>query len=85
MYSFIHTLDVGSVHVGDLLLASKEIGGAISTLEEAGATLVALADSSDWQSEGFRALNALLERLRDDTGVEIGHLAAREWELGGAA
>lgn len=84
MYSFVTILDAGSAHLGDLRLASQEIGEAISTLEEAGATLVALADRSDWHSEGFRALNALLERLRDDTGVEIGHLTVREWELGGA-
>ena len=84
MYSFVNILDVGSAHLGDLLLASQEIGEAISTLEESGATLVALTDRSDWQSEGFRALNALLERLRDDTGVEIGHLSVRRWELGGA-
>lgn len=85
MYSFANILDVGSAHFGDRLLASRELGEAISTLEEAGATLVALADSSDWRSEGFRALNALLERLRDDTGAEIGHLTVREWELGEAA
>lgn len=85
MYSFVNVLDVGSAHFGDRLLAAQEIREAISALEEAGAALVALADLSDWQSEGFRALNALLERLRDDTGAEVGHLATREGELGEAA
>jgi hypothetical protein len=82
MYSFANILNTGSAQLGDRLLASQEIGAAIATLEEAGATLVALADRSDWQSEGFRALNALLERLRDDTGVEIGNLKVRGCELG---
>lgn len=85
MYSFANTLHAGSAQSGDRLLASQEIGAAISMLEQAGANLVSLADRSDWRSEGFRALNALLERLRDDTGVEIGHLKVREWELGDEA
>lgn len=63
------------------MLVSSEIRTAISTLEEAGAVLVALVDATDWQSEGFRALHALLERSRDATGVEVGNLEVREWEL----
>lgn len=40
-----------------------------------------MLDDSDWQSDGLRALHDLLARLRDDTGVELGHLQVREWEL----
>jgi hypothetical protein len=86
MHSFApdHALGAGTIWVR--LLARTEIGTAISLLEEAGAALVALVDASDWQSEGFRALHELLARMRDDTGVEIGNLRVREWELnaGGA-
>ncbi|MFF1539558.1 hypothetical protein ACFVWL_05750 [Microbacterium sp. NPDC058269] len=85
MYSFANILEADSAQAGDRLLAAQEIGEAVTTLEDAGSTLVALADRSDWQSEGFRALHALLARLRDDTGAEIGHLKVHEWELGGAA
>lgn len=63
------------------VLACREIGEALSTLEEAGATLVSLIDASDWRSAGLRALNELLARVRDDTAVEIGNLEVRRWEL----
>ncbi len=85
MYSFAQDQAGGSSQLCGSSLARHEIGAAISTLEEAGSTLVALVDSSDWQSEGFRALNELLARLRDETAVEIGNLKVREWELGEGA
>lgn len=62
--------------------AACEIRTAISTLEDAGAALVGLVGSADWQSDGLRALHSLLARLRDETGAEVGQLTVREWELG---
>lgn len=85
MYSFAHDQSGGSSQAWAQILAHREIGDAISTLQKAGATLVSLVDASDWQSEGFRALNELLARLRDDTGTEIGSLEVRQWELGDGA
>lgn len=83
MYTFAHDQGIASEELWVWFLACREIAAAIATLEEAGATLVALVDSSGWQSEGFRALHELIMRLRDDTGAEIGQLKVREWELGG--
>lgn len=82
MYSFAHDLSGGSSTAWGQVLACREIGEALSTLEEAGATLVSLIDASDWRSAGLRALNELLARVRDDTAVEIGNLEVRWWELG---
>lgn len=82
MYMFTQEQAVSAETVWLWYLVYQEIGTAISTLEEAGATLVALVDSSAWESDGFRALNELIIRLRDDTGVELGKLSVREWELG---
>ena len=62
--------------------AACEIQAAIWTLEDAGAALVGLVSRADWQSEGLRALHALLARLRDDIGAQVGQLTVREWELG---
>lgn len=81
MYSFAHDLSGGSSTAWGQVLACREIGEALSTLEEAGATLVSLIDASDWRSAGLRALNELLARVRDDTAVEIGNLEVRRWEL----
>lgn len=83
MYSFAHDPSGGSSPAWCEVFAQGEIGEAISTLEDAGAMLVSLVDASDWRSEGFRALNELLARVRDDTGAQIGSLRIRQWELGG--
>ncbi|PRA79645.1 hypothetical protein CQ045_13875 [Microbacterium sp. MYb66] len=82
MYEIAQQPAAASDDPGIWFLACREIAAAISTLDAAGAFLVGLADSSDWQSAGLRALHELLERLRGETGVEVGHLTAREWELG---
>lgn len=86
MYSIArdHALGVETIWVR--MLARTEIGSAMALLEDAGAVLVSLVDTSDWQSEGFRALHERLARLREDCGAEIGHLRVRQWELsaGGA-
>lgn len=62
------------------LVIHREIMAALSIVEEAGAALVRFIDEADWQSEGFRALQALLVRMRDDTGAESGSLNVRAWE-----
>lgn len=82
MYSLALTPGVGSGTFWTWMLVSREIGAAISVLEEAGAALVPLVDETDWQSSGLRALHGLLGGLRDGTGAEIGQLRVREWELG---
>lgn len=82
MYSLSPGRVFTSAEVWARLVAHREIGAAVSMLEDAGAALVGLVDDADWQSEGFRALHALLGRLREETGVELGHLTVREWELG---
>lgn len=86
MYSIAQNPAIASDTSWVWMLTSREIGTAISLLEDAGAVLVSLVDASDWQSEGFRALHERLARLREDCGAEIGHLRVRQWELnaGGA-
>ena len=87
MYSIAPDHAVGSEALWVSFLARRELADAISILERAGAALIPMLDDSDWQSDGLRALHDLLARLRDDTGVELGHLQVREWELaaGGGA
>lgn len=82
MYSFAPDQSVASSPAWGRIMARREIEDAMSTLQETRATLVSLVDASCWRSEGFRALNELLARLRDDTGREIGDLEVRQWELG---
>lgn len=86
MYSLAQHHAIASDASWVWMLTSREVGTAISVLEDAGAVLVSLVDASDWQSEGLRALHELLARLREESGVEIGHLRVRQWELnaGGA-
>lgn len=86
MYSLAQHHAIASDASWVWMLTSREVGTAISVLEDAGAVLVSLVDASDWQSEGLRALHDLLVRLREESGVESGHLWVRQWELnaGGA-
>lgn len=81
MYSLAQHHAIASDASWVWMLTSREVGTAISVLEDAGAVLVSLVDASDWQSEGLRALHELLARLREESGVESGHLRVRQWEL----
>lgn len=86
MDSLVHDQVVTAALLWVRLVVSRELGIALAALEEAGAGLVPLAADTDWQSEGFRALSERLDRLSDDTGLEVGRVKSREWELtaGGA-
>lgn len=83
MYTFAHAQPVASAEQWVPIAVRRELAEAITLMEDAGAELVALAADAAWESDGFRALQELLSRLRDDTGAEVGELAVREWELGG--
>lgn len=83
MYTFAHAQPVASADLWIPIAVRREIGEAIALMEDAGAELVALASDAAWESDGFRALQALLSRLREDTGAEVGELTVREWEAAG--
>ncbi|MFK3677507.1 hypothetical protein ACI2IP_07230 [Microbacterium sp. NPDC090218] len=83
MYSLAPDRVVSSAELWARLVTRREIDAALVVLDDAGAALVRLVDDADWESQGLRALHALLGRLRDDTGVELGHLRVREWEATG--
>jgi hypothetical protein len=85
MYSLAPDPVATSAELWARLVAHREISAALSTLEDVGTALVRLVDDADWESEGVRALHDLLGRLRDDTGVELGRLKVREWELADGA
>lgn len=85
MHSFIHAEGrFGSAELLAWMSACQDVRTAVAALESAGADLIPIIDASNWQSDGLRALHALLMRLRDDTGRELGRLSIREWELKGA-
>ena len=84
MYSFVNTQSIGSDALWSWSSARRELDDALHTLDDAGAALVGLIDDSDWRSDGVRALNEVLSRVRQTVRVEVGQLRMRAGELDAA-
>lgn len=81
MYSFAIAGAGSSDALWAWIVARREIESAIAALDEAGAALLTLVADSDWQSDGVRALHALLSDLRSRASAELASLFEREREL----
>lgn len=81
MYSFAMAGAGSSEALWAWFAARREIESAIAALDEAAAALVALVADSDWQSDGVRALHALLSDLRSRASAQIASLSERAREL----
>jgi hypothetical protein len=85
MNPFVNAVSAGSDDMWAWFAASREIIAAMRALDETGAALIALADESEWHSDGVQALNSVLERFQHRTRSEVGDLRMRQWELERAA
>ncbi|MFY9714511.1 MAG: hypothetical protein WAK00_13650 [Microbacterium sp.] len=81
MYSFAIAGAGSSEALWAWVAARREIESAIAALDVAVADLMTLAEDSDWQSDGVRALHALLADLGSRASAEIASLFEREREL----
>ncbi|WP_102193504.1 hypothetical protein [Microbacterium aurantiacum] len=81
MYSFAIAGAGSSEALWAWIAARREIESATAALDVAVAGLQTLAEDSDWQSDGVRALHALLSDLRSRASAELASLFEREREL----
>lgn len=81
MYSFAIAGSGSSEALWAWFAARREIESAIAALDDAGVALPALVADSRWQSEGLRALHALLSDLRARASGELASLSERKREL----
>lgn len=81
MYSFTMADAGASEDVGIWISAAQEVRAAIDALEEAAAAFSVLLHDTNWESEGVRALRALLGSLLAASKGEIADLQARSAEI----
>lgn len=61
--------------------AYRAVSDAIAALEDAGASLLTLADDTQWEAQGTRALNAAIVAFANECSAAITPLRLRLWEL----
>ena len=81
MYSFAIAGAGSSEALWAWFAARREIESAIAALDDADTALLTLVADSDWQSDGVRALHALLSDLRSGASLELAGLSERKREL----
>lgn len=65
--------------------AQRAVLDAIVALEDAGAALLPLIDTTRWHAQGVMALHELIIETRARTASELGELHTRAWEISSLA
>ncbi|WEK61291.1 MAG: hypothetical protein P0Y60_00605 [Candidatus Microbacterium colombiense] len=81
MYSFMLAESGSSDQFWNWFLATREVGRALTAVEEAAGGLRALVAASEWHADGVRALHDLLRGLQSRAETTMGELHVRAWEL----
>jgi len=81
MYSFTTAESWSSEGLWSWFVAGRETRAALDAVEDAAGSLHQLATDADWQSQGVRALHALLLELQRRAEAVMAELHVREWEI----